>query len=247
MVNKAAVGVIGVVVIVSLLVGVLVGMQLGGGETPAATTNGDENTGGESSAVQTTGVNTTGGNATIEAAAYTPIDADQFNREKIERKIAKGLSDEREKVGRPPFIYDDTTGRQLRAMARDHSDKMAKFNTVGYIVDNQSTADRYVATDLANRCSFGHEDIGWVYNAAEDRNNEIFDVFARTKAGQPYQYNGSTQFNKNETAVAEAVVRKIMDDPKMNESIRRKGPEHIGVGVRITPNGRVYASGNICA
>jgi uncharacterized protein YkwD len=246
MVNKAAVGVLGVVVIVSLLVGVLIGMQLAGGDTPAATTNGDDTT-GETTAAPGTKANTTEANNTAAAAEYTPIDADQFNRNQIERKIAKGLNEDRESVGRPAFIYTDSTATELRSMARDHSKQMADFATVSHTVDNTSTADRYVENDLAGRCSFGNEDIGWVYNAAEDRNNEIFEVLGQTQAGQPYQYNGSTQFNANESAVADAIVREILDDEDMQESIRRKGPEHIGIGVEITQNGRVYVTGNICA
>ena len=248
MVNKAAVGVLGVIVVVSLGVGTLIGMQIGGtADAPAAGPDQPSANGGspDSDASSDGGTPTADGTAGTDATPTeqrTTIPARQFEESKIAGYVATYVNDYREEHGRQRLSTSDNTVEKVAAMARNHSVAMANAGRVDHEIDGVDTSRRYGKADLQDRCKFKAPDASYVRYPDSD-----FESIGSTAAGQHYQDGDETRFNGNESAVARAVVDEWIDSPAYRERLLINGPSRLGVGVEVASGGTAYVTANVCA
>lgn len=269
MVNKAAVGILGVIVVVSLGVGVIVGMQLGvtdgtdaaPDDGPSGQTQGDQTGDGQAQGGSQDGDGETNGSpdagtesdqaATADAASpteqRTTVPARRFDADEIAAYVATFVNREREANGLGALQTDGSTSLKVAAMATNHSVAMADAGEVSREINGVSTHHRYRSHDLADRCKYKAVDAQYVRDPGQERFADEFEVVGSTVAGQPYESGGETRFNDDERSVARAVVDTWTTDADDREPLMLEGPSRLGVGVDVTESGDVYATASLCA
>jgi uncharacterized protein YkwD len=177
-------------------------------------------------------------------ATRTPMLIRRFEVAEIESEIRRLVNEWREEQGLSPFALPE--GRlvgDLNAMARSHSVAMADAGTVDHTVDNRSSADRYHEFDLYWNCRFKRANHD--YTVTPDRNR--LEVLAQTYVGRAYTTaNGSVDYNEDEAAVARDVVETWTSDPTFRERLSYRNVTRIGIGIELTRDNEVYATGNLC-
>lgn len=255
MVNKAALGVLGVIVLVSMGVGVLIGMQLGN-PASADPTDGNGSNGnatplpGETTNTQTTfpsspptETNPDGGpNPTVTVDGRTTVSYRRFDELKIARRVKERINERRKAAGLKELLTSGNTVSDLDRMARSHSIAMADAGQVRHNIDGNSSADRYRAYDLFSSCTFPNEEDTYVIDATGNR----LETIGSTVAGRAYGTASNPKFNENEDEVAEDIVSKWWDNPIEGDRLRWVNAQRVGVGVEVTQDGSVYATANLC-
>lgn len=246
MVNKTALGLLGVVVVASVGVGILIGMQLGGTTGSPATT---VPSAGDSTPTQTpTGAQAgtdSGATQTAtgdESRRYTEIPARQFDEGEIAAHVATFVNEERRAANESSLTTNDATADRVAAMASDHSVAMANNGTASHVVEGVSTARRYKNHDLFDRCKFKSQEGSYI-----DQPDEEFELVGATYAGVAYEADGETQFNANERDVARAIVDGWTESSTYSERLLVPEPTRMGVGIEVTSTGKVYATVDVCA
>lgn len=253
MVNKAVIGVIGVILITTLGVGALVGLQGGGGNADDANSgNGGGGTGTPAATATMTPNGTmgngTGGNGTVATLTpapeeRTPIPAREFNRNEIERNVTQAINEWRRSEGLDPLDRRGTTAERIAAMARDHSNAMADEGSVSHVIDGVDVADRYENHDLYDACQY-QTSAGYI--AQPGGGNKQFEHITSTVAGGQYETENGTQFNEDDEAVSNAIVREFKRQSGQEDGMLAPNMGKMGVGVEITRTGGVYATVHIC-
>lgn len=243
MVNKSAVGLLAVVIVASLGVGVMVGMQLGangGGDVTAA---GGQSADGSTATPAGNGDGTTATTASGPSAEQrTTIPARQFDEEEIANYVAQFFNQEREGRGFEQLSTDGTTADQVAAMASDHSTAMANLGETTHEIDGVGTSGRYRNNDLFDRCKFKSPEGSYIRQP-----DSGFESIGLTYAGTQYEDDGQTKFNADERAVARAIVGDWMQSSNDRNRVLINGPTVLGVGVEVTDGGRVFVTANVCA
>lgn len=246
MVNKTAVGLLGVVVLASLGVGILIGMQLGGGgDAPTATVpTTDSSTATATPTGHQTAANPSGTAtpSTTPTDRQTTIPARQFDEGEIAARLATLVNEERQERNRSSLGTGGKTASRVAAMAVNHSVAMADNGAVAHTVDGVSTRNRYENNDLFERCKFKSPEGSYISQPDED-----FELIGSTKAGTRYQDDGEERFNGDEQSVARALVDGWLEDEENTERLLVRGPTRMGVGVEVTAGGTVYATVAVCA
>ena len=245
MVNKTAVGLLGVVIVASLGVGVLIGMQRGGGADTATTTvpsSGDQTGTPTPSQSGTSSSSTTETPAGESTEQRTTIPARQFDEGEIASHVAEFVNQERQNRDLQRLETGDATSTTVAAMARNHSVGMADAGNVTHEVEGVDTAGRYRQNELFERCKFKSPEGSYIRQPDEE-----FELIGMSYAGTPYQDDGEEQFNGDERAVARAIVDDWMQSSEYSERLLVKGPTRMGVGVEVTDGGKVYATMDVCA
>lgn len=265
MANKTALAVLGVIVLVSMGVGILIGMQLGGpapAQANGSSNNGGGGGGGAATPIPTdtpngtetspTPIPTAGpgtpplttqvvtGSATI--SERTPILPRRFSRVEIEREIERLINENRTSNGRDTLTVSGKTSDDVTAMARGHSDAMADVGKVSHYVKGNTSKDRYKQAGLFDTCQFLSNSETYIVDA--DGNN--LETVGMVKVGREYERNGETRYHTNETQVARALVDDWLSNQFLRPRLMYDNAEHLGVGVEITQNGDAYATTNVC-
>jgi len=246
MVNKAALSVLGVIVLVSMGVGVLIGMQIGGGgadttseSTPTAGANTEQGPGGSGDTDPARRTTIPGDDVTtIQPPDGDPtIPARQFEPGEIREKVKSLINQRRANRGLQELSTSGQITDRLDRMAHGHSVEMADEARVGHNIDGNSSMDRYETAGLFGSCQFESDAGTFVVNAEGNR----LEVIGYTVAGRSYD----GELHETETDVARAIVADwfsgTSDNPLLYENANQ-----IGVGIEVTQDGDVYATGNLC-
>jgi len=230
MVNKSLLALAVVVLVAIFGVGVLVGTQIDGAalSTPAASDGGSTPTDG------TTGTTPT---ATSAEPTPTPVSPESFDESAIAGRLVTLINEARAQENVTQLSTTGNTAGTLAAMAQNHSDAMAAAGEVNHTIDGQNSYDRYESNDLVDRCSFARGG-----TTIESPTRDRFEAVGQTVAGQP----GGSEFNANDTAVAEALADDWLSTLPYSQRLTLDGAERVGVGVTITEAGDVYATVNLC-
>lgn len=245
MVNKTAVGLLGVVVVASLGVGILIGMQLGASGdaatnvSPSTTGATETPAGDEPDSTSSTGTATPAENPTEQRTA---IPARQFDEREIAVHVAAFVNQERVNRDRSELTTDDATATRVSAMAANHSVAMADAGSVSHDADGTSTTGRYKNHELFERCKFKSPEGSYIRQP-----DEKFELIGMTHAGSHYQDDGKERFNGDEEAVARAIVDDWTESSTYSERLLVKGPTRMGVGIEVTDGGKVFATLDVCA
>jgi hypothetical protein len=246
MVNKAAVAVLGVIVLVSMGIGILIGMQLEGPTGQAA--DSDTNDTGTASGGPTTvptgdSTPSTGeGPGTLPPMERTTMPARRFDDRKIEAEIASLVNQRRSERGLDTNDVTGNTADAVRRMARNHSVTMADGGALSHNAGGTSSEQRYRNAGLYEACKFESDPDTYIVDAQYAR----LEVIGRTYAGQSYQDDGMTAYNANETEVARAIVDEWFSTPQYESRLTYENSDQFGVGVEVTRDGLVYVTGNVC-
>jgi hypothetical protein len=242
MVNKTAVGLLGVVVVASLGVGVIVGMQLGGADAPTAATPSTDGTSQTPTDASDEESEETATPAHEQTDQHTEIPARQFDDEEIARYVAEFVNEERAAHEESALRTDDATATGVSAMANDHSVAMADHGTVAHEIDDVSTSDRYENSDLYDRCKFKSSEGSYIRTP-----DESFELVDTSYAGVAYEDGGEQQFNADERDVARAIVDDWIANSTYSERLLVTEPTRMGVGIEVTADGKVFATVDVCA
>lgn len=266
MVNKAAVILLGGIVVVGVVViggvGALVLGVGGGGDagtptavdgtplpfTPtAAPTAADGSTPTVTESAPTAARTKT---ATVTGTATdvprTTILPRRFDEGEIETLVARYVNDYREANGYDPLSIDGSTANRVQEMARSHSVGMANEGSVTHVVDGNTSTDRYYDHELYRGCQWEsglRNSIVRADNNGPESNENALETIGRTYAGQEYD---DGKFNADESDVARAIVEAWWADDKFERRLTLPNAGSVGVGVEITQSGEVYVTANLC-
>ncbi|GCF12904.1 hypothetical protein Harman_08390 [Haloarcula mannanilytica] len=170
------------------------------------------------------------------------IPAREFNAQNISDYIRQYLNEEREAAGVPTFESGLKTESDLNEMAKSHSEQMAIEGKAIHKIDGVSSKDRYKSAGLYARCEFNSAEGDYI----EDPDRNRFEAVEKTVAGQPYEEGGEEKFHATDKAVARKIVDDWMAWPDYRERLTLRNANLVGIGVKITETGNVYATANIC-
>jgi len=240
MANKAALGVLMVIVLVSMGIGILIGMQLGGPAASEPTESDDSGgptpvpDGGEETTVPTSPPEsspTTQSRATDQAETRTTVGIRRFDDENIESKMEQRINEKRRSRGLDQLDTSGLLATRVSWMARNHSEAMAEERRAIHKIDGQSTADRYRDADLYGACQFQKDGGGDTISPSEKFEN-VETVNAK--------------FYMNDPAIANDIVDNWFDNQSLQDRLTYENAIALGVGVEITNRGDVYATSNVC-
>lgn len=167
----------------------------------------------------------------------------RFDEGAIETELRRLLNEWRESRGLPRFSHEDgSLVAELNAMAAEHSVAMADVDRLDHVIDNRSSADRYRDHDLYWNCGFEADDGEYLVTPEGNR----LEVLAKTYAGVTYETANGTDYNANETAVAEDVFDFLMANDVSRDKLAERNATRIGIGIEITRKNEVYVAGNLC-
>ncbi|MFD1587566.1 CAP domain-containing protein [Halorientalis brevis] len=252
MVNKAALSVLGVIVLVSMGVGILIGMQLGG-TAGTQTNNGGGGggatpipDGGTGTPVPTAGPgsspNGSSQNGGPAGDQETTVSVREFEDDAIETEIGRLINEERESRGLDELEVTGKLSSEVTTMSRNHSKQMAEERKLSHTIEGQSSLQRYRQNDLYSTCIFLSN--GGGHNIDADGNK--LETIAYAKAGRTYEHNNQYYYHENNTAVASAVVDRWFENQFLRPRLLYENANAVGVGVEITESGDVYATANVC-
>ncbi|AQL41361.1 hypothetical protein BV210_00915 [Halorientalis sp. IM1011] len=246
MVNKAALSVLGVIVLVSMGVGVLIGMQIGGGG--AGTTSESTPTAGPSTEQGAAGNGDSGParRTTIpgdEAATAQPpaeretIPARQFEPAEIRAEMKTLINQRRANRDLSELSTGGQIADRLDRMARGHSVEMADEDRVSHSIDGNTSVSRYKDAGLFGTCQFESDPGTFVVDARYNR----LEVIGYTVAGRAHD----GEFHETEENVAEAIVSDWFSGTS-RDRLLYENANQLGIGIEVTQDGDVYATGNLC-
>jgi hypothetical protein len=243
MVNKAALSVLGVIVLVSMGVGVLIGMQIGGGgadmagATSPTADGGAPGENGDSSVDDPTTVPGGEVDTVRPPSERTTVPARRFSAGEIRDEIKSLVNERRESQGLSALRVDGQIVDQLDAMAHGHSNEMADEGRVTHNVGGNTSRLRYENADLFSICQFESDPGTYVVDARYNRLELIGHVVAgRTHDGK---------FLETESDVAAAIVSDWLSGTS-RDRLFYENAGRIGAGVEVTSDGDVYATANLC-
>jgi uncharacterized protein YkwD len=237
MASKALLVVLGLVVTVSMGVGVVIGMTIADGGPGDGT---DATAGPTATPVPTAGPGggggTDGGNA---GNAVTPVPPSSYDRAQIEAAVVAAVNEYRRENGLSTLLTEGRTAERVQEMSRNHSMIMASVERVSHTIDGTDSEDRYRDAELFTACKFKSNSGKYIVDA---QNNDL-ELVRKVPAGQ---VTDGTVENRNEQQVAQAIVNQWMDEPFFAEKLSYENAERIAVGVLVTDDGEAFATLNIC-
>jgi len=258
MVNKAAVYLIGGIVLVGVLVvggaGYFLFAGLGNADTGGTPTPVDATpldlSPTPTAAPTVTATATAAPTATPAPTATTPqqtvVLPNEFDERRVEVLIVEEINERRTAEGLDPLLGNGTVPERLREMVREHSVAMADTGRVNHVIDGNASVDRYEDNDLYRLCRWkadGREAIIAADNNGYAANESALEAVGHTYAGR--EYDGG-QFNGDEQAVAAAIVEDWYRDYRFVRRLMLPNATMVGVGVTITQSGEVYATADLC-
>lgn len=253
MVNKAALGVIGVIVIVTVGGGLVLGTMLDGG--------GDDNEGGAEgpTADETATPTPNDAGGSVNESTPEPVDdrrtpmlPRRFSAEAIEENVTRYLNRARTNETAPraedenetlePIRTDGPTATTLKEMARVHSRSMADAGQTGHAVGATNTSERYLEYDVAESCKYTVNGTQ-VYHPAD---HDKFEVLDAGTIGN-FDLGGDEEpYVENESFAAKLIVEDMLDDWSKQRRLFSEHIEFMGVGAEIAGENTVYTTVNLC-
>ncbi|MFC7155002.1 CAP domain-containing protein [Halomarina halobia] len=230
--NRVLLVVIGGLVLASMAVGGLLGMQLSDGSAATDASS-------DGSANDTDGANGTGGAdgtdgtdaGGAEGADEPEFSAEEVDAAAIEREIVAVVNAEvrADVAGEDPTL---ARGEALDEMAQFHSDNMAAQGYPSHAAAGYDTLGRYERFDLYGQCRVPDDTRSGV---REGRELETISRVELDATDVP-----------DERAIARTVVTRWTDDPDARTKLTYRYADRVGVGVTVTDGGHVYATLDLC-
>jgi uncharacterized protein YkwD len=260
MVNKAALAVLGIIVLVSMGIGVLIGMQLGDPTGSEANQSSDTSDGGPTPipAEETTVASDGGQTPTAvprnpdddrttraDAPRRTEIPSIRFDEAKIASRLKEAINQRRAEEGLDRLRTDGSTVDELDRLATDHSIEMATEGRVNTYAGNSTSRERYKEAGLYSTCALSSASDTYIIQADYPTDSSL-EVIGRTFAGRIPPDESIDRFNENETMVARDLVDSWFNDPDYSERLTYENANSIGVGVVVPENNAAYATVTLC-
>lgn len=236
MASKAALLVVVLVAVAAMGVGALVGSELGGpssSATPSPTTTA---AGGPGGSGQTGAGGTPTASSSSTSSPRPTVAPASFNRSAIEIAVHARVNEEREARGLQPLSRFDVAVE----MARFHSENMAEQGFVAHAAGGYSTEERYKRYDIYDHCRLADDSQTGV------REGRALEAVTRTVAGRSYERDGERRYHRTESAVADAVVDRWLDDEEARKRLFFGNAEKVGIGVVVDDDGGTYSTLDLC-
>jgi hypothetical protein len=173
----------------------------------------------------------------------TPILPRSFEEREIELELRRMINDWRTANGLDPYTNDNgSLVVRLNEMSLNHSVGMAQRGELVYETYGLSVPQRYKAFQVKETCQFKRQ--GKQFIVSPD--NYQFQVIAQSYVGRNFQDGDETVYHENETAVARDIFEAWTDNPVYADVLEYPNANRLGVGIEITENNEVWATGNIC-
>jgi uncharacterized protein YkwD len=246
MVNKVALGILAVIILTAMTVGGLVGLQLSDDGSPGEATPAPTPTPAPDSTPGTPGANATA-NGAADGGAGTPTPTPtptptasppEYDETLIEQEVRAAINVRRDDRGMGRLAADELIDR----MALNHSRAMARQGYVTHDADGFTTADRYEAFGLADRCRIPDNSDRGV------RSGQELETVDKKAFGRNYTFatDDRTIVVENETQVARATVDTWFASDDQRGKLLLEDASVAGVGVVVTPEGDVYVTVDLC-
>ena len=248
MVNKVALGILAVIVLTAMTVGGLVGLQLSDDEatgettaTPASTPTPTPTSGGSgANTTENGGEDGAGGDATpTRTSEPTPTaSARNYDATLIEEEVRAAINERRADRDMRRLTSED----RIREMARNHSQTLSRVGYVTHDAGGFTTADRYEAFGLADRCRIPDNSNTGI------REGRALETVDKKTFGRNYTFasDNRTVTIGNETTAARAAVDSWFATEEQRRKLLLSEASVAGVGVTITERGAIYLTVDLC-
>jgi uncharacterized protein YkwD len=241
MVNKVALSILAIIILMSVTAGGIVGLQVGGdgtldtigadeGAAEPSTGDSEESSGGTAAATSTP----------VPESTSTPlptVTADEFNETRIEMLVQQLLNDRRQAED----IQDLRSHTPLDAMSQFHSGNMATQGYVSQSADGFTTADRYNRFNLSSRCRIVDDTNTGVRDGRE------LEVVGKFVAGQAYENSDEeTVVDVDERAVATTIVDRWFANKEARKKLTLQNADEVGIGVVVQADGDTWVTADLC-
>jgi len=173
----------------------------------------------------------------------TPMLPRRFSEREVELELRRMIDDWRKSKGLDP--YGEANGslvKQVNEMSLNHSRAMAERGALVYETHNLTVPQRYMAFELLETCKFKKAGAQYIVTP----HNQQFQVIAQSYVGRNFQEGGETRYHENETAVARDIFRAWTENPVYADALEYRNANRLGLGIEITEDNEVWATGNIC-
>ncbi|ELZ24100.1 hypothetical protein C475_12662 [Halosimplex carlsbadense 2-9-1] len=173
----------------------------------------------------------------------TPILPRKFEERRVELELRRMINDWRRANEQDPYTNDNgTLVKRINEMSLNHSVAMAERGELVYETHGLSVPQRYEAFELKETCTFKRQGKQFIVSP----NNYQFQVIAQSYVGRNYQEDGETVYHENETAVARDIFEDWTENPVYADVLEYPNANRLGIGIEITEDNEVWATGNIC-
>jgi len=245
MVNKAALGVIGVIVVTTLGGGLVLGTLMddnpGGDDESGAEGPGDDGTGTPSTAAPTAEP-ATGTAADDDGRTQTPIHPGAFGSAAVAENVTETINQARSEENLSPLAFDGEVARGLHELAESHSNDMADVGYVSRTVAGTNVTERYRDNGVFETCKYSDG-----VNVYDPANTDDYAVLADGTIGDHYRSGDNETFVANESQAARLIVTDVLEDDELRGRLLNEHFERAGVGVAITRTNRVYVTVALCS
>jgi uncharacterized protein YkwD len=236
MVNRSLVLVFGAIVLTSVAVGGLVGMQFGGSgdgadrqgteanatATPTPDDGSDDSTPTPDEPTPTATPTPDGGS---DESTPAPL-SESVDRSAVEAELLASINGD-VRTGRDSLVREDT----LDEMARFHSENMESQGYPSHDAAGYSTKARYEKFEKYSSCRIPSD------GGRSVRTGEEIEVIGRLTVDDS---------DVDESALADRLVEKWLDDAGATEKLRYSNAAEVGIGVVVSDRGGVYATVDLC-
>jgi len=245
MVNKAALGVIAVIVVAVLGGGFLLGTVMDDSDTPPA--NESDGTNDDGPATTATATNATGNRTATSTSTEaddgtrTPTLARRFNSSALADNVTREVNDIRGAANVDAVTTEGRTANTLHRMADDHSRDMADAGRVAQDVGGDNVSERYRANEVFETCKYS-DDI----NVFWPGGNKRFVVAGQGTIGDFTYDNGTQIYVENESHAARLIVEEFRRNQDDVEAMENRYFHRVGVDAEITRSNEVFVSMFFC-
>lgn len=222
-------------VLVTVIIGILLLGGVGGGITAITPSEIRADNTDRGSPINFSSANLSADLVSDNSSTPDPNVEEGYNRTLVERYFIKRYNEERSSRG----LQSVSQSRELREMAKEHSDDMAEHDYLGHTDSaGRTIQDRYEARGLLSECRLDIMGSERYYRGAEN--------VVSGYVNQRFRNGGASYFVTDEQELAEALFSIWMNSPPHRRAMLVHSATEAGLGVSITESGKVYAALELC-
>ena len=226
--------VLGMLILGSMSVGILIGIQLSSGTDSPVSNQTTKSPPDNPTPTPISGPNQTPYENTQTTSPQSP------NRQ-LQDVLLSTINSYRIQHGRSPLDNTGPPTDRLRQIATNHSQDMATVGVARISLRGSTSSDRYSEAGLNKRCSFPSNS---GYSTIDPSVGKL-ELVANPVRAPPYE-NVEGGYNGDPSTVAESALKTWTSSNQDRRKLLYKNAEQAGIGVVITNRGSVYLTVSLC-
>lgn len=231
---RSVVLVLGLLILGSMSVGVLIGMQLGNGTDVAVQNHTQTSTPDRSTPTPIPGPDQTSDNSPQVPSPQSPS-------HQLRDALLRTINHYRANHNRSPLINIGPPTDKLRQIATNHSEHMAAVGVAEISLRGSTSSERYNAAGLTEKCSFPSNS---GYSTIDPSVGKL-ELVANPVQAPPYE-NVEGGYKGDPSSVTQNSLSTWVDSNQDRRKLLYRSAEQAGIGIVITDRGSVYVTVSLC-